>query len=773
MSRNPGAHVPTEVPVLKPLALRPTPLEVSQPAILSLAPEDKSAAAVLPYYWLILKRYRATWIVFTLLGLVLGVLVAIPQTPVYRARGSIEIVDFNDNFLNLKRASPVAESNANTDWDIQTEIKILQSDALRDRVVKRLLRNVRPQASAKSLTTWRKSLNLSALPVEDVSEKTIRDAVDTIKVRASGQTRILEISADSTDPEVCRKVVNTLADEFIEQSLEARSSLNQRTSEWLGRELDDVRAKLERSEDALHKYAKMSGLLFTDEKTSAAEDKLQQVEEELAKAQANRIEKQARYDLARDTPAERLPEVLNDPGQKATEAKLVDLRQQLVDLRQTFTPEHPKVKRVEAQINMLEGVMQSDRQSILSKIDSEYREAQAREKLLGAAYAEQARSVTSDSEKAIQYNILKREVDTNRQLYDAMLQQMKESSIASAMRASNIRVLDAAKLPLRPYRPNLRHSGAFGLLCGFVLGAAFILIRDRMDSTIQKPGDSANYLNIPELGVIPTSGPVRRTAKLTSATSQVRSISVAGERLELSTWRSKQSLIAESFRSILISILFSTENTLSSKLLVLTSSSPGEGKSTVASNLAIALAEAGKRVLLIDADMRRPRQHDIFSVENRRGMSTLLRERGEAVDTQSVDGMIRETEIPRLWLMTSGPATTLAANLLCNAVLPELLTYLRSEFDVVLIDTPPMLQMPDARILGRLADGIVLVIRAGQTTRHAAMAARQRFQQDGIRVLGTILNGWNPDDSPIGYYGYHRDEPQGAIEDQPQPIETW
>jgi capsular exopolysaccharide synthesis family protein len=221
------------------------------------------------------------------------------------------------------------------------------------------------------------------------------------------------------------------------------------------------------------------------------------------------------------------------------------------------------------------------------------------------------------------------------------------------------------------------------------------------------------------------------------------------DRVELITHQRKHSIAAESFRVVLTAILFSGENGSRPRVLVLTSASPSEGKTTVTSNLAIALAEINRKTLLIDADMRKPRLHEIFQVPNDRGLSTVLQER--TLTEESLQGVVFETAIPNLYVLPTGPSA--ASGLLYSPVLPELLKRFKKEFDMVLIDTPPMLQMPDARVVGRQADAVVMVVRAGQTTRDAAIAARERLAEDGTRMLGTILNDWNPKQSPNGYYG--------------------
>lgn len=758
---------------------RLTPMPGPRSARVELAPAaqpiggDDLETGGLTYYWLILSRHKRSWVAFAIAGLFLGLLITLPQTRVYKARSSVELVDLNQNFLNLKQASPVAESTGTSDWDIQTEIKILQSDSLRDRVLGKLRKASAPEAETSIRKSfWRSALQLPEPKPLSPYERKLIAAADSLKVRAAGQTRILEITIDSPDPQLAAKFANTLAEEFIEQNLESRWQISEKTGDWLGRQLDDMRIKLERSENALQTYARDTGLIFTNERTNISEEKLQQLQQELSGAQGDRMAKQSRFELTQSSAPDALPDVLNDPALREAASKLTDLKQELSELRTTYTPDHIKVKRIEAQIATLETAIEANQEEIIKRVRNEFEQAQRRESLLTAAYDAQTKLLSGEGEKAIRYNILKREVDSNRQLYEAMLQQMKQSSIASAMRASNIRVLDAAKPPIYPYKPNRKRSAALGLLGGALLGAAFLLIRDRLDRTIQEPGDSNLYLNVAELGVIPSGRKLEaRTARVNeSGTGRARSLAAkeaAQEPIELAALRQTSSVIAESFRSILVSILFSDDNNIRPKTLVLTSASPGEGKSTVASNLAVAMAEAGLRVLLIDADLRRPRQHEIFSMENRRGLTSLLRTGADRDDWESVLGLIRPTEVPRLDILTSGPPSAAATNLLCDPGIPEILMVLRNEFDMVVIDTPPMLQMPDARILGRLADGVILVIRAGQTARDAALAARQRFAQDGTRLLGTVLNDWDPKHSSASHYhydAYYRTE-------QPEPAQ--
>jgi succinoglycan biosynthesis transport protein ExoP len=709
-------------------------------------------------YWRILRRSKGTLILIAFAGALLGFLIALPQTPIYQARTSVEVVGLNDNFMNMKQVNPINQGGASADVsDIQTQIKILQSESLLDRVLSKMNFGKGSKISIEpaKIAEWRTALKLENSSPFDARDAALRMAATRLKVRASGQTRLLEIFVESPDPKIAADFANTLTEQFIEGNLESRWKTTERTGEWLNRELDAMKIKLEKSEDQLQAYARAKGLIFTSEKTNISEDKLRQLQLALSTSQADRVAKQARFEMAMSAPPESLPDVLNDQALRDYQAKLTDLRRQVAELVPTYTPEHIKVKRVQNQLFTIETALDRERDAILRRIRNEYDEAVRKEKLLADDYANQAKQVTGESERSIQYNIMKHEVDSNRALYDTMLQKLKEATIASALQANNVRVVDPAKIPKRPFKPDVLQSVLLGLFTGGLLGAVFIVLRERADSTIQQPGDSS-FLNLPELGIIPAYVSVgkRRLSRPAEglALNGDKEDGAFADKVELVTWQSKPSMLAESFRSTLISILFSTQSGDRPRVLVMSSAGPSEGKSTISSNLAIAIAEVGQKVLLIDADIRRPRQHEVFGLPNTRGLSDLLREKRDETPAVKAE---QQTGMPGLSVLTAGTAGSAATTLFYSSRMPEILNHYRKEYDTVVVDTPPMLQIPDARVLGRMADSVILVLRAGKTTRDAATAARQRFAEDGTKVLGTILNDWNPKSSPNGYYGYY------------------
>ncbi len=687
-------------------------------------------------YCLVLRRRLLGASVIALAGLLAGILYTLPQTPVYRGLATIEIQNGNDDVLRLRDLSP--SSGPPSSWDpaldLQTQVRILQSRALVDRVARKLDLAHRPvTAPPFPAARWSRAFHLRPPRF---------DAARDLRVRAQAATRLIEISADSTDPRLAADFANTLATEFIEQNLEARWQTTRHTGEWLQRQMEDVRSRLERAEHDLQAYATQSGLLFTQEKDNVAEQRLRPLQEELSKAQADRISRQSRFELASRAAVDSIAEVLDDGSLRDLHSKLTDLRRQNAELSSTYTPAHPRVKKVEAQIRELESTLARERANILARIRNDFESARRRENLLAADYNAALQVVAAQAAKVTHYDILKREVDTDRQLYDSMLQRVKEAGIASALRASNVRVVDPAVPPALPCKPNLAANAAIGLLAGLSLALVFVVMRERGDHTLHDPGDATTFLGLPELGTVPS-------ALLEAAPRHAMAHST-----ELVTLRRKPSQMAESVRATLASILYAAPAGDGPRVIVISSAGPKEGKTTLATNLAIALAEIDRQVLLIDADLRRPRLNCVFDLANTHGLVDALSGH-EPLDSALTDHA-RYSGVPNLWVMTSGAADESAPSLLHSARLADLLDQARRQFEMVLIDAPPMLTIADARIIARHTDGVVLVARANETSRDSLQDACRRLTEDGTHILGAVLNDWNPKHSSRYSHYYHR-----------------
>ena len=716
---------------------------------------EETEDSTLSEYGRMLRRRKGLLFFFALLGGLIGAGLSSQQMPMYQAHTTLEIETFNPNFLDIGDLGATL-SGRSGGMDITTQVAVLHSRTLLEQAVDNLQPEQRPvlRHIAAQQPFWREALDLPWTPLPPRDQAFVL-AAQGYQVEAVRGSRIVVIYSEMPEPQLAADFANVLAEEFIEQSVEARWKSNQRTAEWLGRQLGDLRSQLQDSEYELQEYARASGLMFTSNQESVAEERLRLLQMELSGAKADRIAKQSAYELATSSTPETLPAIIDHGPIRDYQVKLSDLRRQLADLSATFTAEYPQVKRLKAQIEELETARAQERDNILSRISNEFETALRRETLLETDYTTQAALVSDQSRRAVQYGILQREVETNRQLYDSLLQKVKEASVASAMAASNIRVVDAALPPGGPSKPNYVVNTAASSFLGLMFGAALVLVRARSDRTLKQPGDATSHLKLSELGVIPewSAAPeARRRGFLSSGRQQSNSLSAlsaslaasAPDCVELTTLKQQGSSVAECFRATLTSILFSGGGGDQPRVLAFTSPTPGEGKTTVVSNLAISLAEIQKRVLVIDADLRRPRLHEIFSVSNEWGLSDILSKRSALENGSAMNAEVLRTHVNGLYLVPAGPTKPGLTNLVHSPRMSELLQWAAAEFDVVLIDTPPMLPVPDARVLGKLSDGVVIVLRADKTDREAALSAKQRLIEDGSHVLGAVLNYWNP-----------------------------
>jgi succinoglycan biosynthesis transport protein ExoP len=743
MTNLPAIAHPKESPSIAASTVVRLPLSTGPARLREPVTVDESVILDLAEF---IRRHYRVFLATALLGLGIAAAITMSQPRLYRAAANIEIQDLNDNFLNLKEVSPLlAAPQSSFSNDLQTQLRILESRSLLERVLNQLPEEAKqPPAGMRTWWSRLRTSRATTTPAQVTHDEIVENAARNLGVRESRQARIVDLTYDSEDPKYAAAFVNRLAQQYIDQSVESRMEISRGTTVWLGRQAEEMRAQLEASELKLQKYAHASGFLVTSGDHRPAEDQLRQIQENLAKAQENRIMRQARMETAANPPAD-ATEGPTGSALREYNTRLTDLRRQRADLITVYTPDFDGVKRLDGQIRALETAVRTESATMLQSIRTDYNDAVRREKLLEDSYVQQVGRVSAQSDSAVQYEILKREVDTNRELYNAILQRSAEARVASALHASNARVMDTAKIPRLPYSPNaflnLLWGGTAGLLFGVVLG----MCRESYDRSIRKPGDLSVHLRVPELGMVPkmralSSG---KGVALWDA-SRLRALGAktpdASVEIALATWLRCKSPVADSFRGIVASIVMSNELGRTPQVIAITSAQPSEGKTTVATNIAAALAHVNRKVLLFDGNLRKPRLHDIFDQVDTYGFADLLTLPGE--NSHLLSYVTLPTGLPNVWLATPGPHESGALDLLYSRGMASLLARAREEYDLILIDTPAMMDLPDARILGNMADGVVLVVRSGATDRRAAKTAIARLQQDGIPVLGTVLNRW-------------------------------
>jgi succinoglycan biosynthesis transport protein ExoP len=741
-------------------ALRPRQGDINIPPPISRVQPTPQAAddggAILEY-WQLIKRRKRVVLVTAVLGALIAFVDLVIQQPVYLSSTTFELEGLNTSFMNLGAVDPLAGNYSVNKENISTEIKIITSGSIRGPVYDRLRRETAPVTAPRNgtLAPMRAFFRGKEDPLLEM-RKGLAMAAASLRAQSVLGTRIVTVSCESTIPEIAAAYANTVVQEYMAQSAQQRTINSQKTSQWLETQLEETRVKVEQAESRLQDFLRKSGGAFVgEEKETLANTRLKELQGQLGALAADRISKQARYEEIKASPPDALPDLVNSLPYQQSQAKLADLRQDLAKLNLTLTPANPRVQKVQDQITELTADLQRQKDAILQRYRSDYESVLKHEQLLSSAFAGQAGAVAGQSDKAAEYAQLKREVDLYQSVLNAMLAQVNQSAVAAALPTANVRVIDPANPPGLPYKPDAQTFEMYGMLLGAGAGVVLILAIDKLSTwrsslIFGMPGYSPRLLKVPELGVIPSIGADRGPADAVSGKRWSRLLpSANANRLQsapavlLAT--TDGSVHAESFRLTLTSILLMSHGGQQPRIIVVTSPGPGEGKTTVVSNMAIAIAESGRKVLVIDADLRRPRMHTIFGIEKNEGFGELMtyaRTNGKG-PAQRVP-TVCQTQIDGVFVLPAG--TTGDVNLsqvFHSPAIPALLAKLTKEFDLILIDTPPMIQFSDARLIARFGDGLILVVRSGVTARDSAVTAREQLAQDNINVLGTILNDWD------------------------------
>jgi polysaccharide biosynthesis transport protein len=749
-------------PVLLPKARSS---EAQYPMIISAGNSDYPASTEpedsihLLDYWSIVTSRKWTVIAVVLTLFVAVLVITLKQIPMYRATATVEIARDTSNVLSFKDLYAADQTGA--DDTLQTQFKILESRSLARRVIEELhldklkeFQDSEPTIAAAFLDSVRALL--PATPTtEQADSDPLRPVIDRylahVSVSPVRLARLVNVNFESSNPELAARIVNAHARHFIEQNFQFKVEATEQASEFLSTQLVTLKGNLEKSEDKLQEYSRVNQILFTDEGKNTATEKFRELEQEYTKAQADRFIKESYNGLLEKGNVEALPQFTNNSSFTALTSRLTDLRREDSDLAVTFGSEYPRRKRLRSQIDELEAAVRNETARVADTVQSEYTAALEREALLAGALDQQRDVVNRINQQIIQYNILKREVDSNKQLYDGLLNRLKEAGVSAGLKASNIRIVDPAEIPRVPVRPRKSVNLALALAAGLVFGVGLAFFQEYLDNTIKSPEEVSRFLDTPVLASIPKLSSLSRTGHgygygyghREKKTTRQEELS---HRLELITHESPASAMGEAYRSMRTSLLLSAPDR-HPRSLVITSALPSEGKTVTAINTAISLTQTGAKVLLVDADMRKPRVHSIFGLEGALGLSSFL------TGSNTLKEVIHSTVVPNLYVIPCGIIPPNPAELILSNRFQRLIPVLSEYFDFVVIDSPPLVNVSDARIVACASDCAILVLKAFATSRHQAKKALDHLAEARTRIAGIVLNDLDVRSrSGYGYY---------------------
>jgi capsular exopolysaccharide synthesis family protein len=690
-------------------------------------------------YWRMLLNRRWTILAVLLASLALGGLLIFLTTPEYKAATSIQIEREAAKIIDVQGVE-AAESPAGDREFYETQYELLKSRSLAERVARSLnladnTEFLTAQAGAGPIDNLRSRLGDAPQPPRDPVAReraAVAQLMAGLDVEPVRNSRLVQVGFTAADPELSARVANAVADAFIESTLRRRFDASAYAREFLEKRLAEVKQRLEQSERQLVSYAQSQGIVNVPSGEGAGggrsidSSSLVSLNDSLSAAKAERIRAEAQWRQAQAAGALTLPAVLQSSSinvMRETRARLTAEYQQKLS---TFQPAYPDMVQLRAQIDELDRQIAAEVSNVKTSVRNNYEAARRQEAALEAQVAGLKSGVLNLQGRSIQYTILQREVDTNRELYDGLLQRYKQIGVAGGVGTNNISIVDRAEVPGSPAKPNkpliLAIAAVIGLLAGLLL--AFVL--EHLDETITTPDDIEQKLGLALVGAIP-------------ALARGQTVGHA--------LRDQRSPFSEAYYSAGTALSFARDDGLPKTMLV-TSTRQGEGKSTTAQTLAINFAQLGRRVLLIDADLRNPTLHKMLRIDNNMGLSNVLR------DGKKLSDVVTRIGPTSLFVAACGPLPSNPAALLGGERLRAAIQEATEEYDLILIDGPPVLGLADANLLGAVVEGVLLVVEAGSTKLGAARAALKRLQFGRAEVLGALLTKYNAKKAGYGYaYG--------------------
>jgi len=718
------------------------------------------------YLYVIQKRRWTVITVFAVIVITVAIL-AFTATPIYEATARLIIDKENPNVVSIQEVMSVDASGSDY---YQTQYKIIESRTVAREVIRRLnldkseeffpkpkddlISNLK-RSIQETIAFWKDSITSLLRTGDESIPKTllgfepdsplVSDFIKRIKVSPIRNSRLVDVRFEGKDSVLAATIVNTLADVYISQNLETKLRAVQDAVKWLHNRIQEERKKVEKAEQALLRYKEKHSIItdFSSDVENITAQKLAHLNTQVVEAESNRVEAETRYKQAMvltGTPdmLDSIPEVLNNELIRQIKSMEVELFKRMSELSKKYGQKHPRMVAIESELNTLQKRRIQEVSRVINSLKNEYKVALAKENSLKAALAKQKKESLELNQKAIQYGVLRRESESARYMYELLIKRFKETSLTEDMKTGNIRIVDRAEVPEYPIKPKKKLNILLAIIVSLLTGTGLAFFFEYLDNTIKVPEEVEKHLNIPFLGSTPLFS-TKNKWNIRGDTSP-----------ELIAFNYPKSTASESYRGIRTSILFSSAESVPQTILI-TGVGPQEGKTITTANLAVTMAQADSKIVILDCDMRRANVHKVFGTANDHGISNLL------VGNSNMREAIHHTRIPNLDVIPCGPIPPNPSELLGSTRMKTLLNSLRKHYAHILIDSPPSIAVTDAVVLSKSVDGVILVIRAGYTAKEIIKSGITQFGAVGTHILGAVLNGvdMSRDRYHYQYYQYY------------------
>jgi polysaccharide biosynthesis transport protein len=687
---------------------------------------DQTSIPFSHYLW-ILRRQWWKILTFVTIAAVATLVVSKRLTPVYESTATVDVDRQMPSGIIGQEANKTTENDA--DQFLATQVKLIQSDS----VLRPVADQFNLRADEKPGTTMSASRTAAAHDAPVILKQ--------LKVTRPANTYLLLIGYRSANPQLAADVANGVTNSYLDHTYRIRFQSSAKLASFMEQQIDELKAKMERSGSALAQFEKELNVINPEEKTSILSSRLLQLNTEYTNAQTERVRKETAFKSVNSGTMEAAQVSSQGESLRPLSQRLDEAQQRLADVKTHFGPNHPEYKKADTQVAEIERQLERGKQNIGQRVAVEYHDAVNREAMLRKAVAETKIEFDHVNARSYEYQTVKREADADKKLYEELVTKIKEAGINAGFQNSAIRIADLARPAILPVFPNIPVNLSLAILFSTLLAIGAAVLADLLNSAVRDPDQVTRLMKTDVVGLLPMAKDLR--AFQATGDGTVRSLMAPDQ-----SSKGRLTGYNEAIRTLRNSLVL-TDFDRRIRTLMLTSPSPSEGKSTISAHLAMAHAMQGRKTLLIDADLRRPSVHRQFSMPNTQGLSNVL---NHEVEWQNV--IVSSAETPNLDILTAGPASRRAADLV-GAELTKVLEAATTKYDLVILDTPPLLGFSEPLQIATAVDGVLVVALAGSTNRKALRTAVNMLTRLRANLLGVVLNGVNANTSDGYYYHYY------------------